>query len=58
MYNCVIGDLNSEQLVLGLEWKSKIMILISDEAEKSAGIQHFLSNGKILVTSRFMVANT
>ena len=46
MCNYAIGSLNSEQLMLGLEWKSKIMILISDDAEKSGGIQHFLSNGK------------
>ena len=36
MCNCVIGSLNSEQLVLGLEWKSKIVIFINDE-EKSLG---------------------
>ena len=41
LYNCVIGNLNSEQLVLGLERKSKIVIVISDEAEKFGGIQHF-----------------
>ena len=28
MYNCVISNLNSKQLVLGLEWKSKIVIFI------------------------------
>ena len=41
MYNCVIGNLNSEQLVLGQQRKSKIMIFISNEAEKFVGIQHF-----------------
>ena len=41
-YNCVIGNLNSEQLVLGLEWKSKIMISISDEAEKLGGFNIFV----------------
>ena len=41
LYNCVIGNLNFEQLVLGLEQKSKIMISIRDEAEKFGGIQHF-----------------
>ena len=41
MYNCVISDLNSEQLVLGLESKSKIVIFISNEAENFRGIQHF-----------------
>ena len=41
LYNCVFDNLNSEQLVLGLEWKSKIVIVISDEAEKFGGIQHF-----------------
>ena len=40
MHNCVISNLNSEQLVLGQEWKFKIVILISDEAEKFGGIQH------------------
>ena len=38
--NRVIGNVNPEQLVLGLEWKSKIVIFISDEAEKFGGIQH------------------
>ena len=41
MHNRVIGNLNSEQLVLGLERKSKIAIFISNEAEKFGGIQHF-----------------
>ena len=41
LYNCVIGNLNSEQLVLGPDWKSRIVIFISDEAEKFGGIQHF-----------------
>ena len=47
MYNCVIGNLNSEQLVLGLEWKSKIGIFISNEAEKFGGNQHFCLIEKI-----------
>ena len=38
MYNCVIGNLNSEQLVLD---QSKSVIFISNEAEKFGGIQHF-----------------
>ena len=37
MYNCVIGNLNSEQLVLDLERKSKIVIFIGVEAEKFGG---------------------
>ena len=36
-----MGNLNSEQLVLGPEWKSKIVIFISDEAENLGDIQHF-----------------
>ena len=47
MYNYVIGNLNSEQLMLGLEWKSKIVTFISDEAEKLGGIQHFCLTEKI-----------
>ena len=47
MYNCVTGNLNSEQLVLGPELKSKIVIFISDEAEKFGGIQHFCLIKKI-----------
>ena len=42
MHNCVISDLNSEQLVLGLERKSKIVIFISDEAEKFGGFNIFV----------------
>ena len=42
MYNRVISNLNSEELVLGLEWKSKIVIFIVDEAEKFGSIQHFV----------------
>ena len=57
LYNCVIGNLNSKQLVLGLEWKSRIVIFISDEAEKFEGIQNFCLMEKKLVTSYFMVAN-
>ena len=41
MYNCVIGNLNSEQLVLGPDWKSKIVIFFSNEVEKFGGNQHF-----------------
>ena len=41
MYNCVIGNLNSEQLVLGPDWKSKIVIFISNEVEKFGDNQHF-----------------
>ena len=40
-YNCVIGNLNSEQLVLDQDWKSKNVILIGDEAENFGDIQHF-----------------
>ena len=47
MYNRVISNLNYEQLVLGLKWKSKIMIFICDEAEKFGGIQNFLLMEKI-----------
>ena len=47
LYNCVIGNLNAEQLVLGLEWKSKIVIFISDEVENFGGIQHFCLMEKI-----------
>ena len=46
MYNRVIGKPNSEQLVLGLEWKSKITSVI-DEAEKLGGIQNFCQMEKI-----------
>ena len=48
LYNCVMGNLNSEQLVLGPEWKSRIVIFISDEAEKFGGIQHFCLMVEIL----------
>ena len=41
MHNRVISNQNSEELVLGLESKSKIVIFIVDEAEKFGGIQHF-----------------
>ena len=41
MYNHVTGNLNSEQLVFGAERKSKIVIFISDEAEKFWDIQNF-----------------
>ena len=47
VYNRVIINLNSEELVLGLEWKSKIVIFIVDEAEKFGGIQHFCLIEKI-----------
>ena len=46
MYNCVISNLYSEQLALGLEWKSKLVIFISDEAETFGGTQHFCRKGK------------
>ena len=41
MYNCAIGNLNFEELLLGQKLKSKIMIFISNEAENFGGIQHF-----------------
>ena len=41
MYNCVIGNINSEQLVLGPDGKSKIVLFISNEKEKFGGNQHF-----------------
>ena len=50
MYNRVISNVNSEQLVLGLESKSKIVIFKSDEAEKFGGHSTFLSNWKKLIT--------
>ena len=46
MHNYVTGNLNSEQLVLGPERKSKIVMFISDEAEKFGGIQQFCLTGK------------
>ena len=46
MYNRVIINLNSEELVLGLEWKSKIVIFIIDEAKNFEGIQHFCPKEK------------
>ena len=58
MYNYVTDNLNSEQLVLGPERKSKIVIFISDEAEKFEGIQHFCLREKNWATSHFMVPNT
>ena len=42
MYNCVISKLNSEELVLGLEWKSKIVTFIIDEAEKFGAFNIFV----------------
>ena len=48
MYNCVIKNLKSEQLLLGLEGKSKIVIFISDEAENFGVIQRFCLIEKIL----------
>ena len=47
MYNRVVGDLNSEKLVPGLEGKSKIVIFISDEAKRFGGIQYFYLMEKI-----------
>ena len=46
IYNRVIGNVNSEQLALGLEWKSKIVIFISDKAKKFGGIQQFCPKKK------------
>ena len=46
MYNSVISNLNSEELVLGMERKSKIVIFIIDEAENFEGIQHFCPKEK------------
>ena len=42
MYNCVISNLNSEELVLGLEWKSKIVTFIIDEAESLGAFNIFV----------------
>ena len=47
MYNSVIGNLNSKQLVLGSDLKSKIVIFISNEEEKFWGNQHFCLIEKI-----------
>ena len=47
MYNCVIGNLNSKQLVLGPDRKSKIVIFISTEEVKFGGNQHFCLIKKI-----------
>ena len=47
MYNSVIGNLNSEQLVLGSDLKSKIVIFISNEEENVGGNQHFCLMAKI-----------
>ena len=47
MYNCVISNLNTEQLVLVPDSKSKIVIFVSNEAEKFGGIQHFSLMEKI-----------
>ena len=41
MFNRIINNLNSEQLVLGLERKLKIIIFIGHEAEKFSSIQNF-----------------
>ena len=46
MYNSVISNLNFEELVLGMERKSKIVIFIIDEAENFKGIQHFCPKEK------------
>ena len=47
LHSHVTGSLNSEQLVFGPEWKSKIVIMISDEAEKFGCIQNFWLMKKI-----------
>ena len=47
MYNCVISNLNSEQLVLGLERKSKTVIFISYEAERFGAFNIFVQREKI-----------
>ena len=57
MYNQLISNLNSEQLVWGLEWKSKTMIFITNKAEMFWGIKNFFLMEKKLVTSHLMVAN-
>ena len=46
MYNRVNCNLNSEQVVFGLGRKSRIVIFISDDAEKFGGIQNFCLMGK------------
>ena len=43
----MIGKLNSEQLVLGPDKKTKIVIFISNEAEKYLRNQHFCLMEKI-----------
>ena len=58
MDNCFIGNLNYEQLVLGEDWRSKIVIFISNEAEMFERNQHFCLIEKNWVTSHFMVPNT
>ena len=47
MYNSVIGNLNSEQLVLGPDRKFKDVIFISIEVETFGGNQHFYLIEKI-----------
>ena len=47
MYNCVIVNLNSEQLVFGPYCKSKIVLFNGNEAEKFGGNQHFCLIEKI-----------
>ena len=47
MYNCVISNLNSQQLLFGPDWKSKIVIFISNEAEKFGGNQYLCLMEKI-----------
>ena len=41
-YKCAIGNLNSEQLVLGLEWKSKIVIFINDKEKRLGAFNIFV----------------
>ena len=47
MHNCVIRNINSEELVLGLKGKSKIVLFIIDEAEKFGANQHLCLIEKI-----------
>ena len=47
MYNRVIRNRNSDELVLGLECKSKIVTFIIDKAGIFGGIQNFCVMEKI-----------
>ena len=57
MYNCVIGSLNSEQLVLGPVENPKLLYSLVMK-QKSLGVINILSYGKNLVISHFMVPYT